>query len=162
MKKSGKKTPRANKRKAERPGAAPTKPTRRRFLSTLGIGAGGVVALGAGGWWVSSSIQAHAREQDLSRVGRGVPSVVQVHDPQCGDCTVLQKELRKALKCFEETELVYVVASLTNDAGRIFAGRFGAGRVTLLLFDAEGRLQQASQGIQDQEALKAMFTHHIA
>jgi hypothetical protein len=42
----------------------------------------GLVALSAGGWWASSSLQAYAREQDLTRAGRGVPSIVQNHDPQ--------------------------------------------------------------------------------
>jgi len=35
---------------------------------------------------------------------------------------VLQKETRKALKCFEEDRLVYLVASPDTDAGRIFCG----------------------------------------
>ncbi len=69
------------------------------------------------------SFQAHGREHDLGRVGRGVSSIVPAHDPQCSDCTVLQRATRQALKCFKKDELVYVVASLNTDAGSIFAGR---------------------------------------
>jgi len=161
MKKSGKKTAQPQKKRAQK-SDAPQQPSRRGFLQNFGLGTGGLVVLGAGGWWVSSSIQANAREQDLTRVGRGVPSIVQVHDPQCSDCTVLQRETRQALKCFEEENLVYLVASLKTDAGRIFAGRFGAQRVTLLFFDADGRMSNVAQGIRDRDVLKAMFTTHIA
>ena len=162
MKKSKKKAARPHKKRATAEKAAPNQTERRSFLQTFGLGTCGLALAGVGGWWVSSSIQAHTREQDLARVGRGVPSIVQVHDPQCSDCTVLQRETRQALKCFDDDELVYVVASLTTDAGRIFADQFGAGRVTLLLFDASGRMRNVVQGIHDHDELKAMFTSHIA
>ena len=55
-----------------------------------------------------------------------------------------------------------MVASLTTGAGQIFAGRYGAGRVTLLLFDGEGRLSNVVQGIQERDTLKAMFTTLVA
>ena len=162
MKKSQRKAARVQKKRGATGKAAVAQPDRRSFLRTVGLGTGGLVVIGAGGWWASSSIQAHAREQDLTRIGRGVPSIVQVHDPQCPDCTVLQRETRQALKCFDESELVYVVASLTTDAGRVFAGRFGAGRVTLLLFDGSGRMTEVAQGVHDHDELKTMFTNHIA
>jgi len=81
MEKSGKPTARPQKKARTKT----REPHFRRETDTarLYTGAnGGLVALSAGGWWASSSLQAYAREQDLTRVGRGVPSIVQIYHPQ--------------------------------------------------------------------------------
>ncbi|MEO1365335.1 MAG: hypothetical protein AAFU86_16350, partial [Pseudomonadota bacterium] len=53
----------------------------------LGGGAAvSTIALG-GGFWGVSSFRSYAAEHDLSRVGQGAPTIVQVHDPQCATCT---------------------------------------------------------------------------
>ena len=161
MKKSGKRSTKSKKGQRQKQTADVQSPERRSFLRLAGIGATGSVIGVSAAWWGVSSFRAYARETDLTRVGNGTPSIVQVHDPQCGDCTVLQRATRKALKCFEEENLQYLVASLETGPGRIFATTYGAPRVTLLLFDGAGRLQNVSQGVRNTEDLKAMFEDHL-
>ena len=155
MKKSAKK-PVRKPRKSKASAQATTESTGfdRRKLLTYGIG---TLGLGAAGWFGVSAVQATAREQDLSRVGQGKPTIVQIHDPTCPMCTQLQRETRKALKCFGECDLVYLVANVRGDEGRAFAARYNSPHVTLLLFDGAGELQNTIRGVQDSTDLKARF-----
>ncbi|MEO1283620.1 MAG: hypothetical protein AAFV92_01940, partial [Pseudomonadota bacterium] len=95
----------------------PEKPDRRAFLSRTGQIVIGVAVVGGGSVFAVSAVRATAREQDISRIGQGVPTVVQIHDPGCSLCAALQKETRKALKGFEPAELDYVVANIQTDEG---------------------------------------------
>ena len=62
---------------------------------------GPVAALaGGGGWYLVDEVMATISEQDLTKIGNGIPSVVQIHDPQCSRCIALQNETRKAMKAF--------------------------------------------------------------
>ena len=164
MKKNGKRPARSKKGQRQKQTASEEVASsgRRSALRVLGVGVAGSVIGVSAAWWGVSSFRAHARETDLTRVGNGTPSIVQVHDPQCGDCTVLQRATRKALDCFEDEDLQYLVASLDTGPGRIFATTYGAPRVTLLLFDSVGRLQSVAQGVRDADKLKAMFQAHVA
>ncbi len=96
-------------------------------------------------------------EHDLSRVGNGRPTVVQIHDPQCSLCLALQTETRKALKMLDDDALDYVVANIRSEKGQTFANRYGVQHVTLLLFDGRGELQDVLQGQRGSYQLKAAF-----
>ncbi len=157
MKKSGKSKPRKRAiQKKATPQAAP-EPSRRDVLRLARNGGLGAAALGGIGWWVVSGVRAVAYEQDLSRLGQGKPSVVQIHDPQCALCTELQREARKALKCFDDAELLYLVASIRTDEGAAFAASLGLPHVTLVLLDGAGDVQQVLQGVRPDEELKDHF-----
>ena len=132
-------------------------PTRRDMIKLVRNGTMGAVALGGAGWWVASGVRAIAAEQDLTRLGQGKPSIVQIHDPQCSMCTELQREARKALKCFDDEELLYLVASIRTDDGAAFAAQLGLPHVTLVLMDGDGAVQQVLQGVRDREELKGHF-----
>ena len=162
MKKSGKRPAKSKKGQRQKQTVAAPSEERRSFLRLVGLGATGSLIGVSAAWWGVSSFRAYARETDLTRVGNGTPSVVQVHDPQCSDCTVLQRATRKALDCFEEAELQYLVASLDTGPGRIFATAYSAPRVTLLLFDGAGHLQNVAQGVRNADDLKTMFEAHVA
>lgn len=132
-------------------------PSKRNTLRMLGTGALATAGLGGAAWFGVSAVRATAAEMDLTRIGQGKPTVVQVHDPQCALCTQLQREARKALKCFGECDLVYLVANVRGDEGRSFAARHGVPHVTLLLIDAQGEIQSVLNGVRDSDDLKLAF-----
>lgn len=112
--------------------------SRRDLLRNVGYGAVGAAIIGGGGWYFISSVQAGIAEQDLSRLGNGIPTVVQIHDPQCPRCRALQKEVREALSELDGDEIQYLVANIRQPEGRSLAAAHGVGHVTLLLFDGSG------------------------
>lgn len=135
--------------------------SRREFFAALrnwGLIAG---VVGIGGWYAVSEVSANIREQDLSRLGNGIPTIVQIHDPQCPRCRALQKETRAALEAFGDGEFQYVVANIRGAEGRSFAERHGVGHVTLLLFDGQGRRQGVLQGNLSRSALIDAFQQHL-
>ena len=116
MKKQRKRQPQKKKTQAA---AAQTPKTDRRALLRNGLLIAGFV--GVGGIVTASTVMATIAEHDLTRVGQGVPMIVQVHDPQCPSCLDLQRETRAALKAFDDAELQYAVANLSSAAGAEFA-----------------------------------------
>ena len=141
---------------------APKKaPPRREFLRSLRSWGLLAAAVGAGGWYVVQEVGATIREHDLSRIGNGVPAVVQIHDPQCPRCIALQNEAREALSDFDGDELQFLVANIRSDEGRDLASAPGVAPVTLLLFDAEGRRRTTLTGPNTSEVLKQAFRHHV-
>ncbi len=60
------------------PAAPAVAMSRRAFLKNGMIGG---AVLGGVGFWTISGIRSVAAEQDLSRLGKGLPAVVQIHDP---------------------------------------------------------------------------------
>ena len=89
---------------------AGNKRNRRDVLRILGYSGLGLGVVAGGGWYFASSLQASIREGDLSRIGNGVPIVVQIHDLQCPQCQALQREAPDALSEFEDGKLQYLVA----------------------------------------------------
>lgn len=156
--------PQKKAKPASRPAQAqiPDTPDRRTFLSRSGQIVIGAAVIGGGSVFAVSAVRATAREQDISRIGQGVPTVVQVHDPGCSLCTALQRETRKALKGFDPNELDYVVANVKTDEGGAFALAHGQPHVTLMLMDPEGTPVQILSGPQDREVLREIFEDFAA
>ena len=153
---------RPQQKKTAQPQPAPAKKpqTDRRAMLRNGLLLAGLV--GAGGFFTASTVMATISEHDLSRVGQGIPTIVQVHDPQCTQCQELQREVRAALKAFEPAELSYAVANLASDTGTAFASQYGAPHVTLLLFDGEGALRGTLNGVRGRDELEATFGRLVA
>lgn len=148
------------KRQARKRSAAPVasaEPTRRDALKLLRNGTIGAIAVGGVGWWVASGVRAVAAEQDLTRVGQGKPTIVQIHDPQCALCTELQRQARKALKDFDDDDLVYLVASTRTEEGAAFANGLGLSHVTLVLMNGDGQVENVLQGVRQSDELKGHF-----
>lgn len=164
------KRPRAMKKKTQKPQkrakakpqstAKTPDPGRRQFLSRSGKMMLGLAVLGGGGALAFGAVRATAREQDLSRVGQGVPTVVQIHDPSCAICNALQKETRKALKGVDPQTLDYVVANVKTDEGRAFADLHRQPHVTLILLDPQGEAVQILNGPQTSDDLRVVFDAH--
>lgn len=145
--------------KAARSPKPPAKPAMNRREMLVQMRDYGAIAavLGAGGWWLAWDVQAHRRTHDLSRIGQGAATVVQVHDPSCPLCAGLQRETLAALDAFQDGAIDYVVADITTSAGAAFAREHGVSHVTLMLFDGDGALLQVLSGARSRSALVAAF-----
>lgn len=115
----------------------------------------------SGGLWIGApSFQEALAEGDLSRIGDGIPTVFQIHDPQCSQCLPLQKETRAALGIFSDGEIKNVVANIRQPEGRDFAARDGVAHVTLMIFDGEGERKLTLHGYNGRERLRSIFFRH--
>lgn len=63
-----------------------------RLLRNLAIAA---PVVGVAGFFSIRSVQATICEADLTKVGNGLPTIVQIHDPNCQLCAVLQNQNRR-------------------------------------------------------------------
>ena len=143
--------------------SAPRKRTlsRRDLLQNIGFGVVGIGIVGGGGWYLARSVHAGIVEADLSRLGNGIPTVVQIHDPDCPQCRALQREAREALRDFDDSEIQYLVANIRQPDGRALAAAHGVGHVTLLLFDGSGRRRGTLVGQNSSEILRFEFRRLI-
>lgn len=130
-----------------------------RMVRNVSIGA---VVLSAGGWVFAQDVQRTIELQDLSAVGNGIPTVVQVHDPHCPVCQALQKEMLKAAKHFDAGTLQFRVANIRTPEGKALADRHGVPHITLLMLDGDGELQDLLQGLRERDILRLEFDAHVA
>ena len=134
---------------------------RRAMLGRLRHGGIAAAVILGGGYLSISSVRARMAETDLSRVGQGTPTIVQIHDPQCSICRRLQSETRSAVSNFAEDDITYLVADLNSKKGRDFANKHLVGKTTLLLFDGAGELKHTIRGVQSDGLLQSEFTHYL-
>lgn len=160
MKKTPKKRRAAKASGKQKRTAQSVKTNRRSFLSMLGTFGGGALVLGGVGFWGVRTVQAAVAERDLSIVGQGQPTIVQVHDAQCQVCVALQREARGALKQIDPDALAYRVADINTEEGLAFSSRFGAVHSTLLFFDNQGQLTQRLVGPNNRQTLARAFQAH--
>lgn len=150
-------------RAGSKPPATQRKKTlnRRDLMQNIAYGALGIGILGGGGWYFVSGVRADMLERDLSRIGNGIPTVVQIHDPQCPHCQALQREAREAISRFDDGTIQFLVANIRLAEGRELAAAHGVGHVTLLLFDGEGRRRDVLVGRNRSEVLEGEFRRLI-
>ena len=92
-------------------------------------------------------------EHDLSVVGNGVPTVVQIHDPNCQLCNQLKANL-KQVKSDYKGEIQFKSANINTQKGRVFANKHRVARVTLLFFDSRGNQVNVIQGVTPTEDIR--------
>lgn len=97
---------------------------------------------------------------DLSVVGQGVPTVVQVHDPACPVCVDLRANVESVIGDFSREQLLLRYADLQTRDGADFGRRHDAGRVTLLFFSGDGELVARHTGLLTPADLRRVFTRH--
>ncbi len=134
---------------------------RRTFLRKLRNGAIALSLVGAGGAFAGVNIKCSLEEADLTKVGNGMPTIVQIHDPQCPRCQALQKETRKALRDFDDDELQYLVANIRSTDGQAFANKYSVPHITILLFDGKGKLAKVLRGDNTRDFLRDEFAAHL-
>ncbi|MFP4510549.1 MAG: hypothetical protein ACLFNQ_10505 [Spirochaetaceae bacterium] len=133
------------------------KQARKRRHTRLMIGGFvAVIVLTAGTVVLAQQLQARSF-RNLSVVGSGTPTVVQVHDRACPVCTSLLGSVQEVRRDFDEEELHVRVAELHTEVGAAFARRYNAGRITLLLFDGDGNLVERQTGDQHPDDLRETF-----
>jgi len=98
-------------------------------------------------------------EHDLSVVGNGTPTLVQIHDPGCQFCNQLKKNVDKVKRDFKD-DIQFKTANIKTNKGRIFADKYRVPHVTLLFFDGRGNRVNEIQGVTPpediQEALRVL------
>lgn len=153
-----------NSFKSQSEPSQPKKPkiNRRDFLGNSVIYSIGIAALAGGGLYFANTIRVSAKESDLSKIGNGIPTIVQIHDPSCPTCNALQREAREAVCSFEDDKLQFLVANLNTEEGKELAAKHRVGKITLLLFDGKGRMRIAIPGLNTAEHLGPVFTRHVA
>jgi len=134
---------------------------RRDFLRKLRNGGIALGLVGAAGVFAAVKVSGSLAEGDLTKVGNGVPTIVQIHDPQCPKCQALQKEARKALDAFEEGKLQYLVANIRSADGKAFANKYLVPHVTILLLDGQGELKKILRGNNTHDFLRREFSAHL-
>ena len=100
--------------------------------------------------------QQYEIEHDLSVIGNGLPTVVQIHDPNCPLCRQLKKNTETALQKYGDT-IQYRIADISTTKGKVFANRLKVKHVTLLLFDENGEPQQTITGVRESDGLRHIF-----
>ena len=131
--------------------------TRRELIQNLTYGAIGLGIVGGGGYYFVSGVRASIVEGDLSKIGNGIPTIVQIHDPGCPKCRSLQRSTRNALAELEDGTVQYLVANIKASEGRQFADTHRVGHVTLLLFDGKGQRREVIRGEQHSDYLLQIF-----
>lgn len=130
--------------------------TRRGILQRGAMYGAGAVVLAAGGTAFAFDFRKTMAESDLTKIGQGTPTIVQIHDPSCQLCQALQRETRTALADCNEG-CTYLVANITTAAGAAFQRSMGQPHVTLALLDRDGTPLHFINGVTPAETLKAQF-----
>ena len=97
---------------------------------------------------------------DLSVIGKGIPTVVQIHDPGCRLCQQLRRNASAAADSMDG-HLLFRVADISTPIGRRLQQRYQVPHVTLLLFDGNGELRRVLEGVKSEALLKHTFSRHI-
>lgn len=93
-------------------------------------------------------------EYDLSVIGNGTATVVQVHDPSCQLCRRLNRNLNRVKDDFK-ADIQFKIANLASDEGRQFAQRHRVEHVTLMFFNKRGQRVNTLQGVTPAEDIRA-------
>lgn len=141
----------------ENAGNGGKKVSRRDSFRTFGEWGALAAVVVAGGWYAVDYVVGTVGELDLTKIGNGKPTIVQIHDPNCPRCVELQGETRDALGSIDNDELQYLVANIRSESGRAFAEEQGVGHVTLLLFDGKGQRLNVLVGNNSSETLERAF-----
>jgi len=148
-------------KKVVKPANLNEKIERRGLFALVRNKAIGLAVAGGAGTYFYSTYQAYLKEHDLTKVGQGKPTIVQVHDPNCPVCNALQKAARSTLSQFEDEKYEFLIADIMTQKGRQFSTKYRVPHVTLLLFDGAGNLKHVHQGMKTSEQLEPIFRRFL-
>ncbi len=97
---------------------------------------------------------------DLAVIGKGVPTIVQIHDPNCPLCNQLRSNASSAADRFGD-RLLYRIADIKTPQGLQLQRRHDVPHVTLLLFDGKGELRRVLTGVKSNAVLYRAFEAHL-
>ncbi|MGH1427038.1 MAG: thioredoxin family protein [Arenicella sp.] len=91
-------------------------------------------------------------EHDLSVIGNGKATVVQIHDPGCQLCRRLQSNVNQIKPDFDD-KFQFRTANLKTSKGADFAKKYNVPHVTLLIFNRNGRHVNTLNGVLPKEQI---------
>ena len=127
----------------------------RRKLLTRALGFLVIAGVSAAGF--SAYKDSWNAERDLSDIGNGIPTIVQIHDSTCPSCRELKSNADMALKSVKG-EIQYRIADVGTARGRNFQIKYDVPHVTLMLFDGSGKHTKTLTGVYDVEYLARVFS----
>lgn len=104
--------------------------------------------------------QAWETTHDLSAIGNGVATVVQIHDPGCRLCRSLKSNTETAMNGLSDS-LQYRIADIHTPGGRRLQHRYEVPHVTLLLFEPDGSLARTLTGVKSVDTLRGVFERFL-
>jgi thioredoxin-like negative regulator of GroEL len=104
---------------------------------------------------ISAYNKNQAQLRDLSIIGQGMPTLVQVHDETCPSCRQLLSSV-KAVKD-EFPELEFRIADLRSSEGIKFSTRHQVSKVTLMFFDSDGKKLNVVAGLQTEQDVRSFI-----
>ena len=90
---------------------------------------------------------------DLSVIGNGTPTVVQIHDHNCQLCRQLKSNLDDVKTDFTE-EVQFKTANILAKKGANFAQKHNVAHVTLLFFNGQGKRVNTLQGVSSKDEIR--------
>ena len=133
---------------------------KRGWHATLRFAMAAFISLSAVGVGLAAFKHNYDIEHDLSVIGKGIPAVVQIHNPSCQLCQRLRKNAIVAMKGLDD-RLLYRVADITTPRGQRLQRRHDVPHVTLLLFDGQGELRKVIEGVKGETSLHRLFLAHV-
>ena len=95
--------------------------------------------------------------RDLSVIGNGIPTIVQVHDTSCRLCKALKSNTETALRRNFSDRFQYKIADIKTGKGKRFQLEHNVPNVTLLMFDGDGKLRMNLNGVKEVKSLNRQF-----
>jgi hypothetical protein len=90
---------------------------------------------------------------DLSIIGNGTPTVVQIHDHNCALCRQLKSNLDDVKTDFTD-DVQFKTANILAKKGASFAQKHDVAHVTLLFFNKKGDRVNTLQGVSSKEQIR--------
>ena len=125
---------------------------KRRSLFNLGLATILVVPAYAA---ISAYSKNQELQRDLSVIGQGIPTLIQVHDESCPKCRKLLSSTKAVIDEFPELE--FKIADLKSKNGTKFALAHQASKVTLMYFDSRGKKIDVVSGLQTKDEVRSFI-----
>lgn len=129
--------------------------SRRKFI----IIPAAVAAIGLAAFGINAYEKNRRELHDLSVIGNGTPTVVQIHDQTCQICMRLKKITKTITSGNDGVQ--YRIADISSREGKSFQQKYNENKTTLLYFDANGKHVHTTNGMQDADNLKASIQNLI-
>ena len=127
---------------------------KRRSLVKLGM----VIALSIPAYMTLSAYSKNQDvERDLNVIGKGIPTLIQVHDESCPSCRQLRSSVNAVIDEFPEIQ--YKIADLNSPEGFKFASRHQVQKITLMYFDAKGKKLDVVSNLQSKDEVRSFIKH---
>lgn len=120
-----------------------------------------VALISIGGAGFAAFKNSYDISHDLSVIGQGIPTVVQIHDTTCKLCLRLRSNANSAMDSFSDKDLLFRVADVSTPEGQRLMRKYDVSKVTLLLFDRDGKMNRSLNGVKDDDVLQQAFLAHI-